>query len=245
MSSGGPEAVIIQSAGKELLGALYLGSGAGPRPTAIVLHGIPGIERNFDIAYALRDAGWNALIFHYRGSWGSTGEYTLSGIPDDVRAAIDELISGTYAVDADRFALIGHSLGGWAAIVCAARDPRVKAAVTISGISNMRTWYLSPEQAMEYARFMSGASGTQLQSEIRALGTTRNPVDVIADIRSMPILIVHSNPDDVVNIDQAYGLHKASNGAADLVIIDGADHTFSRHRRQLVETVGGWLARKL
>ncbi len=245
MSGGGPEGIIFQSAGCNLHGMLYLGAGSGPRPTAIVLHGIPGIEKNVDIAYALRDAGWNALIFHYRGSWGSQGDYTLPGIPDDVRAAIDELASGQYPVDVERLALIGHSLGGWAAIVCAARDPRVKAAVTIGGISNMRTWYLSPDQALEYARYLNGTSATELQLEIRALGATRNPVDVIDDIRSMPILIVHGNPDDVVSIDQALALHQASNGSADLVVIDGADHTFSRHRRQLVETVVGWLTGKL
>jgi hypothetical protein len=243
--SGGPQGIIFQSAGQNLLGRLYLGAGSGPRPTACVLHGIPGIEQNFDIAYALRDAGWNALIFHYRGAWGSQGEYTLSGIPDDVRAAIDELVSGKYPVDAGRIALVGHSLGGWAAIVCAARDPRVKAAVTLGGISNMRTWYLSPEQALDYARFLSGASGSQLQSEIRALGTTRNPVDLIGDMRSLPVLIIHSNPDDEVAIEQARELHHASNASAELIVIDGADHTFSRHRRQLVDTVVGWLSRQL
>jgi dipeptidyl aminopeptidase/acylaminoacyl peptidase len=241
----GPEGIIFQSAGHNLLGALYLGSGEGPRPTAILLHGIPGLEKNTDIAYGLSDAGWNALIFHYRGSWGSQGTYTLPGIPDDVRAAIDELVSGKYPVDHERLALIGHSLGGWAAIVCAARDPRVKAAVTIGGISNMRTWYLSPEQALDFARFLNGTSGSELQSQIRALGTTRNPVDVIRDIRSMPVLIVHSNPDDTVSIDQAYALHEASDGSAELVVIEGADHGFSRRRRQLVETVVGWLIRKL
>lgn len=243
--SGGPEGIIFQSSGSDLLGALYLGSGDGPRPTAIILHGIPGIEKNTDLAYALRDAGWNALIFHYRGSWGSAGEYTLPGIPDDVRAALDELVSGKYPVDADRLALVGHSLGGWAAIVCAARDPRVKAAVTIGGISNMRTWYLSPDQALEYARFLTGTSATELQSQIRGLGTTRNPVDVISDIHSMPVLIVHGNRDDTVDLDQARALHQASDGSAELVVIEGADHGFSQHRQQLVETVVGWLTRKL
>lgn len=241
--TGGPDGIIFQSAGHNLLGALYLGAGSSPRPTAIVLHGIPGIEQNTDIAYALRSAGWNALVFHYRGSWGSEGDYTLPGIPDDVRAAIDALLTGEYPVDAERIALIGHSLGGWAAIVCAARDLRVKAAVTIGGISNMRTWYLSPEQAIEYSRFLKGISAADLQSQIRALGTTLNPVDLIGDMRAMPILIVHGNPDDDVSLDQARELHNASKGAAELAIIDGADHAFSRHRPQLVETVVGWLTR--
>lgn len=243
--AGNPEGIIFESAGQNLLGALHFGSGRGPRPTAILLHGIPGVEKNADIAYALRDAGWNALIFHYRGSWGSEGDYTLAGQIDDVDAAIDELISGKYPVDAERVALIGHSLGGWTAILNAARNLRVKAAVTIGGIGNMRTWYLSPDQAFEFARFLKGTSATEIQSQIRALGTIRNPVDVIRELRPLPILIVHSNPDDVVAVEQARELHAASNGSADLVIIDGADHTFSRHRRQMVETVVGWLTRKL
>ena len=243
--SGNPEGIIFSSAGSNLLGSLYLGSGSGPRPTVVLLHGIPGIEKNTDLAYALRDAGWNALIFHYRGSWGSEGEYTLAGIPDDVGAAIDEMTSGNYPVDAERIALIGHSLGGWAALVRAWRDPRVKAAVTIGGISNMRTWYLSPEQATEYARYLRGTGATEILSQIRALGTTRNPVDVISEMRTMPILIVHGNPDDVVSIEQAQALHKASGGSADLIVIDGADHTFSRQRRQMVERVVDWLSRRL
>ena len=243
--SGGPEGIIFQSAGCNLLGALYLGKGGGPRPTVVLLHGIPGIEQNADIAYALRDAGWNALIFHYRGSWGSEGDYTLPGILDDVRAAVDTLVSGAYAVDEHRIALVGHSLGGWASIVCAARDLRVKAAVTIGGISNMRTWYLSHEMATEYSRFLRGTSAPELQSQIRALGTTFNPVDLIGTMRSLPILIVHGNPDDLVVTEQARELYQASNDTAELVVIAGADHTFSRHRRQLVDTVVGWLTGKV
>jgi hypothetical protein len=32
-----------------------------------MLHGIPGTEQNFDVAYALRDVGFNCLLWHYRG----------------------------------------------------------------------------------------------------------------------------------------------------------------------------------
>jgi hypothetical protein len=43
----------------------------------LLLHGCPGLQQNGDLAVALRDRGWNALIFHYRGSWGSGGRYDL------------------------------------------------------------------------------------------------------------------------------------------------------------------------
>lgn len=243
--SGGPEGITFQSAGCKLLGALYPGAGDGLRPTALVLHGIPGIEKNTDIAYALREAGWNALIFHYRGSWGSEGEYTLAGIPDDVRAAIDELTSGRYAVDATRIAVVGHSLGGWAAIVSAARDTRIRAAATIGGVSNMRTWNLAEETWMSFADFLHGTSGTELMSQFRAMGKTRNPVDVLGELGSTPVLIVHGDADDVVPVEQARALRQAASRSIELVILKGADHAFSRHRRQMVEAVVEWLARSV
>jgi hypothetical protein len=244
-SSDNPQGIIIHSDDDTLFGALYTGERQEPRPTAIVLHGIPGIEKNTDIAYALREAGWNALIFHYRGSWGSSGKYTLAGIPSDVNAALNTLINGPYHVDADRIALVGHSLGGWAAIISAARNARVKAVVTIGGISDMRSWSLSPEEAMDMARFLNHTSGSEILSQIRALGQTRNPVDVVENVGRLPILIVHGDADDVVPIDQARLLHERSNRTAELVVIESADHSFSRHRRRMVETVVKWLGNKV
>ncbi|MDX1614480.1 MAG: hypothetical protein R3300_09230, partial [Candidatus Promineifilaceae bacterium] len=56
--------VVFASEGWPLLGTLYLTAEATPGPTAILLHGLPGIEKNVDLAHALRQAGWNSLIFH-------------------------------------------------------------------------------------------------------------------------------------------------------------------------------------
>ena len=245
-TSGNPQGILIHSDDETLFGAWYAGSGEGPRPTAIVLHGIPGIEKNADIVYALRDRGWNALIFHYRGSWGSGGKYTLAGIPSDVSAALNTVLNdGSYNVDAERIALVGHSLGGWAAIVSAARNARVKAVVTIGGISDMRSWSLTPEEATGMAHFLNHTSGNEILSQIRALGQTRNPVDVVENVGMLPILIVHGDADEMVPIEQARLLLDRSNRTAELVVIEGADHAFSRHRRQMVETVVNWLNNKV
>jgi len=57
--SAGLDDAVFHSQGCMLLGGFYRGAGVGPRPTALLLHGVPGVEKNLDIAYALRDAGWN------------------------------------------------------------------------------------------------------------------------------------------------------------------------------------------
>src|SRR5271166_5619423 len=77
----------------ELVGILYAGQDAGPHPTAILLHGAPGAEKNTDLAYRLRDLNWNVLIVHFRGSWGSSGDYNLATQPDDTLAALDFMLA--------------------------------------------------------------------------------------------------------------------------------------------------------
>jgi pimeloyl-ACP methyl ester carboxylesterase len=46
----------------------YAAAGAGPHPTALMLHGLPGKEQNIDCVQSIRRAGWNVLTIHYRGS---------------------------------------------------------------------------------------------------------------------------------------------------------------------------------
>ena len=52
----------------KLLANSYLPGGEGPYPLVVLCHGIPGIERIFDFAIALREAGFATLSFHYSGN---------------------------------------------------------------------------------------------------------------------------------------------------------------------------------
>lgn len=51
------EVVHFPSQGVAMNGVLYRAAGAGPHPTAILLHGLPGAEQNLDVAQAMRRAG--------------------------------------------------------------------------------------------------------------------------------------------------------------------------------------------
>ena len=50
MSHQGQTGVYFDSGGYRLLGTLFLARGDAPKPTAVILHGIPGIEKNHDLA---------------------------------------------------------------------------------------------------------------------------------------------------------------------------------------------------
>lgn len=73
----------IPSGGVKIDGVAYLAQGAGPHPTAILFVGLPGNEKNLDLAQAVRRAGWNTVSFFYRGSWGSPGVFRLSHCLED------------------------------------------------------------------------------------------------------------------------------------------------------------------
>src|SRR6478609_9465849 len=65
----------IPSHGSRMNGLVYLASGAGPHPVVVFLHGYPGNEKNLDLAQAVRRAGFDAVYFDYRGTWGSGGTF--------------------------------------------------------------------------------------------------------------------------------------------------------------------------
>jgi pimeloyl-ACP methyl ester carboxylesterase len=123
----GMEELKIPSHGAKMNGFIYLAQGAGEHGVVVFLHGYPGNERNLDLAQAVRRAGWHALYFDYRGSWGSGGTFGFQNALDDVAAAIAWLREpanvARFHVDPDRIAVVGHSMGAWLALQHAAANP--------------------------------------------------------------------------------------------------------------------------
>jgi pimeloyl-ACP methyl ester carboxylesterase len=240
---GGVESVRFFSGDAELIGILYPAVGELPRPTAILLHGFPGSEHNTDIAYRLRDMGWHTFIPFFRGAWGSGGDYSIARQPDDACAALDYLLSAreAWAVDPAHVALIGYSLGSRAALFATHQDSRVGAVVSLGGIADFNDVMIEKESCEAAAPFLRGATGQSLRAQWLALGSGPSSADMIGQI-NQPALIVHGTADELTPYYMAEALYAASGKRATLITIEGADHTFTRHRQVLVEAVTRWLA---
>ena len=119
----------------EMNALFLLAAGEGPKPTLLLLHGLPGNERNLDLAQAVRRSGWNVLTFTYRGAWGSEGMFSIQHALADAEAALAFLATPeaarTYGVDASRLVVAGHSMGGYVAAAAAARSPAVAGAILL------------------------------------------------------------------------------------------------------------------
>lgn len=232
----GLDGVTFLSQGSKLLGGLYKAAGEGPRPTAILLHGLPGIEKHLDIAYQLRDDGWNCLCFHFRGCWGSEGSYSLSGLRDDTHAAVAWTLKQS-CVDKDRIVLIGTSTGSYPALLHGASDPRIRAIIGISPVIEPQRFQFPENMANEFADMLNGITGQELLDQWRSMQSLS---DSIYAFSPRPILLIAAQKDEIFPplqyTDLIASLHNIK-----LIQHQESDHGFSTCRKWLVQTVTEWL----
>src|SRR5690348_12160543 len=134
--------LLIPSHGFGMNALLFVASGKGPHPTVILMHGLPGNERNLDLAQAMRRAGWDVLTFTYRGAWGSPGEFSIGGSIDDTAAALDFARSpdgAALGIDPKHIVLAGHSMGGATAALTAAN------AQGLDGLILLDAWNIAED----------------------------------------------------------------------------------------------------
>jgi uncharacterized protein len=244
------EAPDILSHGSRLNAVFYLASGRGPHPTALLLHGFPGNEKNMDLAYVLQRAGWNVLFPNYRGSWGSAGTFSFANAIEDTQSAVDFLRDPAnvkkYRIDSKLIVLVGHSMGGFMAADVAAHDPQVAALVMICA------WNIGPTvlRAADNGRSdnyknssprLAGTTPEGLMSEAKNNALKWNYVDYAPLLNNRPVLIMESNDrnrDD--NQAMAEALRKAGNPRVTEKFTE-TDHSFSDHRIALQIAILDWL----
>lgn len=136
LSPAGIVELQIPSSGSNIYGFAYTANGKKLHPTVIFLHGVPGNERNLDLAQNLRRGGYNVIYFNYRGSWGSEGKYSFSNSLEDTEAVINFITDSAnrtrLKIDTGRIALVGHSMGAGIAFINGINNPQIKAVVGLS-----------------------------------------------------------------------------------------------------------------
>lgn len=117
------------SQGRMLAATVYAPTGtSGSRPLVVVHPGFQ-MPRTQYASYARHLATWGfvAVVTDYAESGFAIDHARIAG---DVPAVIDwALAQPALAIDADRIAAVGHSLGGKISVFAASLDPRIKAIV--------------------------------------------------------------------------------------------------------------------
>lgn len=255
-------AFAIAVSGARMNGLVYRAAGEGPHPVALFLHGFPGNEKNLDLAQAARRAGWDVVYFDYRGSWGSGGTFSFAGALEDVAAALAWIRAPANAAehhfDPDRIAIVGHSFGGWLALLTAGQEPADVCVAAIAAWNigwDARRLVEAPDErapAAEGLRDVTDPAGGPIRSTAEALlgEIVASPPewDYLSGAEALtdrPLLLVaatRDTPDEgpAMHAKLAATVRAAGGGGVRSVTFED-DHAFSASRLPLAELVVEWL----
>ena len=191
-----------------------------------------GAVRN--ISRALTGAGFGVMRFDFTGLGHSEGEFSETNFSSnvaDLHAAMDYL----KAEHKEASLLIGHSLGGAAAIVAGAKAENIKAVATIGApgdvghIKKLFSGDLEKIKAEGHAEVQIGGRPFTIAKSFLDDLEKRDLASILGDLRK-PILIAHSPQDAVVGIANAAELFNAARHPKSFLSLDGADHLLSSAR---------------
>jgi len=235
------EVLHIPSGGVEINGVAYLASGPGPHPTVIVCHGLPGNEKNLDLAQALRRQGWNAITFNYRGSWGSPGTFRFAQNPQDLHAVLaylrDPAQTKALGIDPARLAIVGHSMGGWVTAIEGGNEPGVVALGLISaanmGVEGARSRDERLKLVREDYETLAGTTPETLADEMAAKATDFDFRAQAPQLARLPMLVLTANDGLAEQADALVTAVRKAGGAQVQVAHVATDHGWSDHRIDL------------
>ena len=204
------------------------------------------------ISRALNERGLGVLRFDFTGLGESEGDFAdtnFSSNVEDLIVAADWLRSHHAAPEL----LIGHSLGGAAVLVAAARLAEIRAVVTIGAPSD--TAHLG-ETLLKDAKDLGEGESTEVCLAGRPFRIKRQFIDDL-DRRTVleaaaqldpALLILHSPVDETVGVDHARRLYEAARHPKSFVSLDNADHLLLKDpadARYVAEVVAAWAGRYL
>ena len=240
----------IPSHGLLINGLMYQPSGAGPHPTLVICHGLPGNEKNLDLAQALRRAGWNAVTFNYRGSWGSPGNFRFAQTVEDAQAVLAYLREPANAtklgIDTQRIALAGHSMGGWVVSRTAANDHALIGAVLISA-GDMGHFGDAPRdrvvaQMADDMESLAGVTAESMADEIISNAKAFHMANAAAGLTQMPLLALTSDDGLAPDTDALVRAIQAKGGNKVTTVHVATDHSWSDRRIRLESEIITWLS---
>jgi len=248
------EQIVYESDGLRIAGFLSYPKAAPAGPTRLpcVIWNRGGnrefgaITPAFFLARAARLAGWGYVLFasNYRGAPGSEGQEEFGG------ADVNDVLNGLRVFDqlpfADpaRIGMWGHSRGGMMTYLALTRSDRIRAAIVGAGPTDLERWIRErPEMESEVAAELVPHWATQRAKAI----AERSALRFVERLpKNVPMLLMHGSADKRVSprdsMDMAQALF-ASQRPFRLLIVEGADHTFSERPDDYNLAARDWLDR--
>jgi putative redox protein len=201
------------------------------------------------ISRALAERGIATLRFDFTGLGASEGDFAdtnfSTNVADTLRAA--EFLRERYQAPK---LLIGHSLGGTAALVAATQVPESLTVATIAAPS-------APDHVTQHfaARLPDIDARGQAQVEIAGRGFVirtqliedmrRHDLDQVIAELDLALFVFHSPADTIVDVKHAQRIFSLAPYPKTLVLLDQADHLLTRRQdaEYVADLLAAWMRR--
>ncbi len=247
--------VTLEVEGLKIVGQLYLpgGDDQTPYPTVCVCHGIPsGNPSPGDRGYPLLaericHEGLAVFIFNFRGTGASGGNLDMLGWTRDLKAAIDYLCT-LPEVDRSHLSLLGFSGGAAVSIYVASHDTRISSVVACACPAEFTFLTNTGNPSSVIDRFYrigvirDKNFPPSVEEWINGFGLI-SPIKYIAGIAPRPLLLVHGNNDETVDVSHAYKLYARAGEPKQIIIVDGAGHMLRQNDRAMTIVTDGLKSR--
>lgn len=230
----------------------YLENPANEKPNhyAIFAHCF-SCNSNFNavknISRALSNHGFGVLRFDFTGLGRSEGEFSeshFSANVDDL-LAVNEFITKNYKAPE---LLVGHSLGGAAAIVAGSKLDNIKAVATIGApatvhhVTHLFSHAIEDVKEKGSVEVHIGGRPFQINQEFVSDFHKTDLPKITKSLRK-PILIMHAPFDRVVDIENAHQIYHNAMHPKSFISLDNADHLLSNKQDSIYvgNLIGTWV----
>lgn len=204
------------------------------------------------VSRALARAGIGVLRFDFAGSGaeGSAPEHPMFA------TNVSDLVAAARAMSAAGIPpglLVGHSLGGTAAIVAAGQLPEIAAIATISAPSDVQ--HVLQQFAPKDLKRIEADGEAEIMIAGRPFSIrksflddcTEHDVEAHLEALRRPILVLHAPLDGVVGIENASRLFQAARHPKSYVSLDRADHLLTKveDANYAANMIAAWSSRYL
>ena len=235
--------------GEKLSARLYHPLDEVPRFYAIFAHCFT-CSKNFkavsNISDTLSQLGVAVLSFDFTGLGKSEGDFGKLGISSNVS---DLILSSQFLeehFEAPKL-IIGHSLGGAAAILAAAKLESIQAVVTIGApsqpdhVKRLFANDLEKIQKEGSAQVNIGGRPFSLSHQFIKDLESHNLLELLHGMRKA-FLFMHSPQDAIVDISNAADLYQAGSHPKSFISLDGADYLLGdpNESRYVGEVISSW-----
>lgn len=202
------------------------------RKCIILCHGF-GTNKSDMVGFIpfLYKAGYNLLIFDFRGHGENKSKYTSLGYfeVNDLLGAVNFALKKKIS----SIGVLGISMGAASGIIAAVKSSDIKAVVSDSAYTDLNSIIRHYAKKFYHLPYFPMVPAVKFVAQLR-IGAKYGNTNPLQNIRKLkiPVFIIHGEQDENIPVSNAKALYEAANDPKQLLVVKNAFHVESHSAAQ-------------